>query len=55
MKPFIELIRSLIKLRWHGTLTIKFFDGKISHVEKLDSLDTEPLNKGWNQIIPGIE
>ncbi len=42
MKLF-ELIKKLISERWHGELRIKFYDGKIAHCEKVESLDVETL------------
>jgi len=42
MKLF-DLIKELILKRWHGELRIKFYDGKIAHAEKIESLDVETL------------
>jgi len=42
MKLF-DLILDLIKKRWHGELRIKFYDGKLAHVEKIESVDLSTL------------
>ena len=53
MKPFMELVMSLLKLEFYGKLIVQF-KGKegIIHVEKQESLNTEPFKSGWNEPIP---
>lgn len=39
MKKLIELIQSLVAAKFHGSLTIKFFNGEIRHIEEVRSHD----------------
>ena len=41
MNNLLEFIRALVMGKFHGELRIKFFDGEIRHVEKVQSLDVE--------------
>jgi hypothetical protein len=47
MKAFVKFIQTLVTSRWHGVLHIKFFDGKIAHIDKDDSIDVKPFSEGW--------
>lgn len=31
--------------RWHGTITLKFYEGKISHLTAQDSYDLEKMEQ----------
>lgn len=31
--------------KWHGTVTLKYYDGKISHLTALDSYDLEKMEQ----------
>lgn len=41
MTGLFELIKMLTKSKFHGTLTIKFFNGEIRHVEETKSHDVK--------------
>lgn len=46
-KDFLRLLLRFIgkSPKWHGTITLKFYDGKISHMTALDSYDLEKMEQ----------
>ena len=45
MKSLIELIEKLIASEFYGELRIKFQKGRVSHIEKEESLDVSEMRK----------
>jgi hypothetical protein len=41
MKKILELFESIFKTKWFGTVTLKFQNGQVRHIEKNESLNTE--------------
>jgi len=50
MLSFSEYLKLLLRFvgkspRWHGTITLKFYEGKLSHMTALDSYDLEKMEQ----------